>query len=331
MTALSRRSVLTAGAAGLAATAVTKYIPSAALADEVSTEAGRQVPFYRSKLGSADITVVSDGTIAFPPSALWPEVPEDELEGYLSANYQPTDSVPLEVNAMVIDLNGRRVLIDAGAGPNYSFRATKGGLPENLRAAGIDPDTIDDVIFTHLHPDHLWGVTDGENEALHFPNAEYVMAESEHAFWGDPDLPGQMPTERLQKVAQTTLAHLASVGDQMRTANATAEVNPGITFVPTPGHTPGHVSILLESDGESLIVSGDVVGNSVVSFEHPEWAVGFDADMEKGAASRLSFLDQAATDRLRVFAYHLPWPGFGRVARSGNAYRWIKEEWDWRA
>ena len=176
----------------------------------------------------------------------------------------------------------------------------------------------------------MWGITDADNEALTFPNAEYVVAEPERAFWISPELPGKMPSDFLREMTLTTQAHMASMKDRLRSAATTAEVSPGVTFMPTLGHTPGHVAIMLESDGENLIVSGDVIGNSEVSFDHPEWAVGFDSDMEQGTATRLEFLDMAATDRLRVFAYHLPWPGFGHVARSGEAYRWIQEEWDWR-
>jgi glyoxylase-like metal-dependent hydrolase (beta-lactamase superfamily II) len=331
MAALTRRNLITTGAAGAAAAVFANQTTTAAYAGaQASMELGRQVPFYRSKLGSADITIVSDGTIAFPPSALLPQVPQDELEDYLSAFYQPTDALPLQVNAMVIDLNGRRVLIDAGNGKD-KFQPTAGALPENLLEAGIDPATVDTVVFTHLHPDHLWGVTDADNEALIFPNAEYVAAEPERAFWGDPDLPGRMPDEFMRSVAQTTLEHLASIEDRLRTVEATADVSPGITFVPTHGHTPGHVAIMVESDGESLISTGDVIAHPLVNLEQPRWGIGFDWDVEQGIASRLAFLDQAATDRARVFGFHLPWPGFGYIARHRDAYRWIKEEWDWQA
>lgn len=329
MTRTTRRSLLKASAASAAAAAFPAHTFAAASVDS-SAEIGWQVPFYRSRVGSTDITVVSDGKLAFPTTTLWPEVPEDELESFLSDFYQPTDSLPLQVNAMVIDLNGRRVLIEAGSGQD-KFQPTAGGLPENLQAAGIHPETIDTVVFTHLHPDHLWGVTDAANEALTFPNAEYVAAQPEHAFWSDPDLPGQLPEGFLRELAQTTLAHLARIEDRLRTADVTAEVSPGITFIPAHGHTPGHVALMLESDGETLLSTGDVIANSVVNLERPEWAFGFDMDMEQGIASRQALLDQAASDRLRTFAYHLPWPGFGHVARQGEAYRWIPEEWDWRA
>jgi glyoxylase-like metal-dependent hydrolase (beta-lactamase superfamily II) len=328
MTALTRRSLIATSAAGAAAV----FSPSPAVRADAQApmKPDRQVPFYRTKLGSADITIVSDGTLVFPVDFMVPEVPEEELEGFLADLHQPTDTTTLQVNAMVIDLNGRRVLIDAGDGGK--FQPTGGSLPDNLQAAGIDPETIDTVVFTHLHPDHLWGVTDADNQALVFANAEYVAADPELAFWDDPDLPGRMPEDSLWPwLAETTLAHLGKIEDRLRTIGATAEASPGITFVPTHGHTPGHVSVMLESDGEGLLSTGDVLVNPLVSLERPEWGVGVDWDMEQGTESRLAFLDRAATDRLRVFGFHMPWPGFGYVARHGEAYRWIKEDWDWQA
>jgi glyoxylase-like metal-dependent hydrolase (beta-lactamase superfamily II) len=328
MPTLTRRSLLTATAAGAAA-AFAKFPSSVARADTAaSLEIGRQVPFYRTSLGAADITIVSDGMITWAPTTLFPEVPEDDLEGFLTDLYQPVDILSLQLNTMVVDLNGRRVLIDAGDAGKW--QPTGGGLPENLQAAGIEPASIDTVIFTHLHPDHMWGVTDADNEALIFPNAEYVAAEPELTFWDDPDLPGRMPSDIFRRVAEVNLAHLARIRDRLRTVGAAAEATPGISFVPAHGHTPGHVTIRLESDGESLLSTGDLVGDPFVGFERPHWGIGVDWDVEQGTASRLAFLDQAATDRARVFGFHLPWPGFGYVARHRDAYRWIKEDWDWQ-
>lgn len=326
MTLFNRRSLMTASAAGVASATVPMHARSEARDDAQASSEVQHRPFHRSKLGSADLTIVSDGKIAFEPTMFWPEVPEERLQGFLSDLYLPTDELVLQVNAMVIDLNGRRVLIDAGNGDG-KFQPTAGGLAENLQSAGIDPATIDTVIFTHLHPDHLWGVTDAENDTLVFPEAEYVAVEAEYAFWSDPELADRVPDEWRRQIARTTLAHLTRIEDRLRTVATSAEAVPGITFVPTHGHTVGHASIMLENEGESLISAGDVITNPVVSFERPEWGMAFDTDMEQGTATRLDFLDMAAADRLRVFAYHLPWPGFGHVARAREAYRWIPEQW----
>jgi glyoxylase-like metal-dependent hydrolase (beta-lactamase superfamily II) len=229
MTALSRRHLLAASRAGPAGALVSKLATSAAHASDQAPGADRHhVPFYRTALGSADITVVSDGTITWAPTDLFSQVPEEELEAFLAAYHQPTDSIRLQLNAMVVDLNGRRVLIDAGCAGKW--QPTGGGVPQNLRAAGIDPATIDIVVFTHLHPDHLWGITDGENGALIFPNADYVVAEPELAYWNDPDLPGRMPSDMLRQLAEINLAHLAHIEDRLRPVDAAAEAVPGIRF-----------------------------------------------------------------------------------------------------
>jgi glyoxylase-like metal-dependent hydrolase (beta-lactamase superfamily II) len=328
MTALTRRHLIAASTAGAAGALVSKLAPSAAHAsDQAPGEVRHHVPFYRTALGSADITVVSDGTITWAPTDLFSQVPEEELEAFLAAYHQATDILRLQLNAMVVDLNGRRVLIDAGCAGKW--QPTGGGLPQNLQAAGIDPATIDTVVFTHLHPDHLWGITDAENAALIFPNADYVVAEPELAYWNDPNLPGRMPSDMLRQLAETNLAHLAHIADRLRPVDAAAEAVPGIRFVPTHGHTPGHVSVMLESDGETLLSTGDLFGDALIGFERPHWDVAIDWDSEQGTASRLAFLDRAASDRERVFGFHLPWPGFGHVARDGAAYRWIQEDWIW--
>ena len=328
MTAFTRRRLIKASAAGAAVAALTKSRPSGARADAPEPPAPKlHVPFYRTSVGSADITIVSDGTIQWAPTDLFSEVPEKELKAFLSDFHQPTDKLRLQLNAMVVDLDGRRTLIDTGCAGKW--QPTGGRLPENLEAAGIDPASIDTVIFTHLHPDHFWGITDADDEGLIFTNAEYVAAEPELAYWDDRDLPERMPSDLLRRLAEVNLAHLAHIRDRLRTAGPAAQVVPGITFVPTHGHTPGHVSVMVESDGESLLSTGDLVGDPLIGFERPRWDFGIDWDPEQGTASRLATLDQAATDQQRVFGFHLPWPGFGYVARDGEAYRWIQEEWEW--
>jgi hypothetical protein len=181
---LSRRSFLATGAGGglVAATGgAHSVLAEPATSAPIPAAQGANVPFYRARLGSADLTIVSDGTIGFPPTTLLPDVPEDELEGFLVAHHQPTDRVPLQLNAMVVDLNGRRVVVDTGCGGK--FDPTAGRLPDHMEAAGLDPATVDAAIVTHLHPDHLWGATDAENEAPAFANAEIVVPEAELHFW----------------------------------------------------------------------------------------------------------------------------------------------------
>jgi glyoxylase-like metal-dependent hydrolase (beta-lactamase superfamily II) len=108
-----------------------------------------------------------------------------------------------------------------------------------------------------------------------------------------------------------------------------AEVVPGVTTFGTPGHTPGHISVNISSGSEGLLLTGDVVVNSAVSFLHPEWPFGFDIDVPLATKTRMAFLDRAAADKTLVGSYHLPFPGFGHVVREGSAYRWLPADWRW--
>ena len=102
-----------------------------------------------------------------------------------------------------------------------------------------------------------------------------------------------------------------------------------MTTFDTAGHTPGHISVHISSGSEEMLLTGDVVVDSEVSFLHPEWPFGFDIDMPMGTKTRMAFLDRAAADKTLVSSYHLPFPGFGHVVREGSAYRWLPADWQW--
>ena len=283
----------------------------------------RQAPFYRTTLGNADITIVSDGDFTLTRDFLYPDPPPEEFNALLASAYRPGDELLLPANAMVIDINGQRVLIDAGSGDK--FQPGVGKLAENLRAAGIAPESIDAVVFTHLHPDHLWGATDAANEALIFPNARFIARQGEYAFWSSPDLPDQLPTEEMRNVTLLIQAHLDRLGDRLELVER--DVLPGISYIPTPGHTADHASVMIESGGETLLSVGDVIADAVVAFERPDWPVGIDKDPEQGVRTRIALLDRLKSDRQRSFGYHLPWPGLGHVGGYGKTYRWHPERW----
>jgi glyoxylase-like metal-dependent hydrolase (beta-lactamase superfamily II) len=328
MTELTRRHLLGAGAAGLA-TAGWGGAAGAARAADGEARAEQNPPFYRTRLGSAEITIVSDGTIGFPPPLVFPDVAEAELEDFLDERHQPLDTLPLQLNAMVADIGGRRVLVDTGCGAK--FDSTAGRLAANLSAAGIAPASIDAVVVTHLHPDHLWGATDAHNEAVVFENAEIVVPTADLDYWDDANLAARLEGDLLRSVARGTFAHLRRLEDRLRPVEAPGEAVPGIRFMPTPGHTPGHASLLIESDGAALISIGDAVADPFAAVERPDWRNGLDWDPDAAVVSRRAFLEQAAAERARVFGFHMPWPGFGHVARQGDTFRWIPEKWLWDA
>jgi glyoxylase-like metal-dependent hydrolase (beta-lactamase superfamily II) len=249
-----------------------------------------------------------------------------KITAVLRAGFLATNPVALQLNTIVANTGDKLVLIDTGTGGK--FQPSGGVLLRNLAAAGYAPDDIDTILFTHGHPDHLWGATDSANAAALFPNVEFVATGAEVDFWSAEELPGKVPAG-MRQLVEVTQQNLKVIKANLRTIKPGAEVVPGITSVDTPGHTPGHVSVLIASNGEELLVTGDVIQNPAISFQKPDWPVGFDMDKAQGAKTRAAFLDRVATDKTLIASYHLPFPAVGHVVRDGTGYRWLPAEWHW--
>ena len=322
MLMLNRRMLLRAGSAAVGAAALAPNVPALAHARQAAERP--QPGFYRFKLGTIEITVISDGTLAFPAETLWLDRAED-ARGLLTSTFHTPRPVGLQINTVLVNTGDKLVLIDAGCGVD-KFQKTTGRLLGNLAAAGYAPSDIDTILFTHFHFDHLWGISDHDNASLLFPSAEFVASETEFAFWSAPDLADKLPPEQQPRVTQ---ANLKLATPRLRLIKAMAEVVPGVTTFGTPGHTPGHIAVNISSGSEALLLTGDVVVNSAVSFLHPEWPFGFDIDVPLATKTRMAFLDRAAADKTLVGSYHLPFPGFGHVVREGGAYRWLPADWQW--
>ena len=194
----------------------------------------------------------------------------------------------LQLNTILVNTGDKLVLIDTGCGVD-KFQKTAGRLIGHLAAAGYAPSDIDMILLTHAHFDHLWGISDGDNASLLFPSAEFVASEAEVAFWSNPELADKLPPAQQPRVTQTKLK-LAS--PRLHLIKPGAEVAPGVTTFDTVGHTPGHMSVHISSGSEEMLLTGDVVFNSAVSFLHPEWPfVGFDLDVPLATKVRIAFLD----------------------------------------
>jgi glyoxylase-like metal-dependent hydrolase (beta-lactamase superfamily II) len=306
----TRRNVIAGGIA-------TTFAYSAGLTVPVSASAGTGI--HRLALGELEITILSDGVLDIPTRMLNRDMDAAAIESALGAGLTAPGQVQYGINTVLVRSGRELVLIDAGAGSTWM--PTAGKLAARLAAAGIGAGTITKVIITHGHPDHLWGLVDEFDDSLRFANAEHIMPAFELDYWRKVSITS-LP-DRMQGVAAGTKRVIGTVDERLAAARPDAEIAPGISYVPTPGHTPGHCSVRIASGSHGLIVTADTLFHPIVSFAHPEWQPISDMDGAEAVASRRRLLDMAATDGLQLAAYHIPFPGLGRVARHGPAYRWL--------
>ena len=264
---------------------------------------------------------LSDGHLVLPVSFLLPKATPTDLRALgLEAEAEAGSFAPA-CNVTLCRSDGRLVLFDAGSGSN--FMPTAGKLPQSLAAAGIDPADVTDIVFTHAHPDHIWGVLDDFDELL-FPEARYHIAEAEWDYWRSDKALSDLPEERHSFVAGAR-NRFAAIEERATRFRPGAEVLPGIEAVAAAGHTPGHTAFVVHGEEPTMIV-GDAISNDPVSFLRPDWHWGADQDPETGAATRKALLDRLAVDRLRFVGFHLPKGGVGRVERADGAYRFVAED-----
>lgn len=303
----NRREIL-AGGTALGATALLGAGPSAFAATGKA-------------LGDAEITVLSDGNMSFPAGFMFPDVPEKERSDFLSSRNLSTKQIEPPCNLTLYKTGDRTILFDVGGGSQ--FLPTTGKLPDSLDEIDLTPDDITDVIFTHAHPDHLWGLLDDFDDLL-FPDANYYISKPEWEFWLDPNTVDNVREDQ-QGLAVGTKRRLEALEDQIMFFDPETEVLSGIFAHDTSGHTPGHCSFELKNGSEQLLVLGDALTHPFITFEHPEWAFGQDIDAERAIATRKKLLELVAGDQMNLIGYHLPYPGFGRAERHNSAFRFIAE------
>jgi len=270
--------------------------------------------------GEHRLSIVSDGHLTLPTSFLQPPNMSDEVfNAFVAEQAMDTESYQPACNLTLWEFGERKVLFDAGAGDG--FMDSTGKLLSNLAAANIDPASITDVVFTHAHPDHLWGLVDDFDEIV-FPNASFYMHEREWDFWSADDTVSKMPESR--KVfavgAQNRFAYLE---DQIQLFGDGDEIIPSVEVVFTPGHTPGHSAFALHAERVSTMVVGDALTHPVLSFQPKKWLSNSDQDSELGQQTRARLLDRLAMDKMQLLAYHLPTPGVGFAERRAGAYEFV--------
>ena len=315
---LTRRNFFAAGAA----------LPLAGLATPTFAAAeasGAQVPgIYRQKIGKFEVTALLDGYLPIAPELIT-GYDEDKAAAALARQHrapQPEGQV-IPVNGYLVNTGDKLIAIDCGT--NDAMGPTLGKYHDALAAAGISTDQIDMVIATHLHLDHIGGLATPEGVAR-FANAGLVTTSPEWDFWYNDTIRASVP-DNFKGFFDIARAQTTPYADKLTLAKTGAEIVPGVEIVDLPGHTPGHIGVHLRSDGEELLIWGDIVHAPALQFDNPDWTIAFDVDADLARATRARLLDRVAADKVPVTGMHMDFPGFGHVVRAGSAYRFDPMPW----
>jgi glyoxylase-like metal-dependent hydrolase (beta-lactamase superfamily II) len=276
---------------------------------------------YHRRIGDIVMTAISDGYLNGSMEVLRGISVEDGTR-LLAESFRPARRT--SVNTFAVFSAGRVALIDTGCGTHMG--ETGGWQQRNLRAAGIDPASIDTVLLTHMHPDHSAGLTDRTTGERLFPNAELAMHEQEAPHWLDDAAMARASERERVTNFQWAREQMKPYADRMRLF-AGGQVFPGITALPAPGHTPGHTMYLVESGGESVLIWGDIVHVPELQIPRPDITIAFDVDPENAIASRKRTLEMVASEKLLIAGMHLHFPAFSRLVKRDGVHAVLPEAW----
>ena len=309
----NRREVILSatGAAALGLTGTLTFLPSA-LADMA-----RDKGFHKYSIGDIECVSLYDG--------IWQKghadnfirnATVDQTKAALKAAGLSDEFVPIEFAQTVIRSGGKTILIDAGTGGQLA--PTAGMMVKHMQAAGIDTGTIDTVLISHFHPDHIFGLMAKDTNAQTFPEAEIIVPEAEYKFWTDPALIEKLPENRkgLAKRIQATFPSWKNVTQ----VSGEKDVAPGIRSLPAHGHTPGHTAYHISSGDKQLLVAGDIANVPALFVANPTWQAIFDSDPELATKNRIALFDRAIADGAVIAGYHFGFPNAGTIAKDGNGY-----------
>jgi glyoxylase-like metal-dependent hydrolase (beta-lactamase superfamily II) len=326
MTELTRRSIVAGAAAGTAMTPFAASLPARAAAPQTS----KQAPgFYRYKVGSTEITAVTDGARANPLTDTFVRnVKKEEVNKALEAMYLAKDQITVPYTPIVINTGTKLVVIDTGLGPTL-YEQSKGAIGQfhsNLTAAGIDRGAVDAVILSHFHGDHINGLITADNKPA-FPSAEILVPTGEWKFWNDAGEESKAAGNALVEGNFKNIKRVfGALGNKVTQYEAGKEVVPGITAMATYGHTPGHVSHIVSSGNAKVMVQADVT-NVPLFVQNPGWFIQFDMDTAAAEATRRKFYDMLVAEKMLVQGFHYPFPSLGYVEKAGTGYRVIPVPW----
>jgi glyoxylase-like metal-dependent hydrolase (beta-lactamase superfamily II) len=266
------------------------------------------------QVGDIRCTVLPDGLDGLPIPFVFANADPDELQPLIADDLDEEGNVLLSHDALLLEVGDRTILADAGHG------VPGGLLPDALASAGIDASTVDTVLISHCHPDHIGGLIverDGHSVPA-FPNASHVISATEWDFWTSEEALVKMP-EGLSGPARAVLPPLEVAG-LVRRLDGETEVAPGIRVVPAPGHTPGHMAVSVGSGDGSILYVADAVLH-ISHLMHLDWFAAMETDPAQVASTRRTLLERAASEGSILTAYHMETRG--RIRRDGDGYAFV--------
>ena len=278
-----------------------------------------QPGYYNMQVGDLPVTVLSDGTNPLDMAQLLLNAKPGQLKNGFAESFLST-TVENSSNEFLIRTGGKLVLIDAGSGDLLG--ASFGQLPKSLQNAGVQPEQIDAILLTHLHPDHVGGLM--RNGTMVFPNATIYIEKAESDFWLTPEALKNAPAayKPFFEYAQNSALPYVKAG-KVKTFNSGDILFPGITALGSAGHTAGHTSYVIESNGNKLLILGDLIHAQAVQFADPGIAIGYDSDPKTAVSTRRKVFNDAVKGKCLVAGSHLAFPGVGHIRANGNGYLWI--------
>jgi glyoxylase-like metal-dependent hydrolase (beta-lactamase superfamily II) len=278
-----------------------------------------QVPgLFRLKVGDLEVTALFDGPAVADPHWLHGE---RTVDGVLKALQTDPHMMDAADTGFVVNTGKQLVLVDAGSGTWYGGGAF-GHLAANLRSAGYTPEEVDLVLVTHLHADHIGGLTTQDGQIV-FPNAEVYVAKPESDFWLSPETAAKAPkdVQPFFQAAQGVAAPYIKAG-KWHTFSGSVPIVDGMQVVPLHGHTPGHTGYEFSSKGQKILFWGDTIHAQRVQLQHPDVTVAFDIAPAAAAATRNQLLSDLAREDVVIAGPHMLFPGLGRLHKAGSGYSW---------